>query len=102
MDVLFRRYKLGRRSAINSLQHYGLKMSGITKETFKEADADTKLDILFDYVKDIYSTQTAQIETCNKRFKKIEKRKVKDTVVACSLGLIGGFAAVIAKLKIWG
>ena len=84
-------------------------MTGITKETFKEADTHTKLDILFDYIKDIYNLQETQngtflnhIDVCNAKFYKLNKKKMKDTAIASGFGFIGGFSAVLAKLKIWG
>ena len=73
-------------------------MNGITKETFKEADTDTKLDILFDYIKEIYE----QKKVCGTRFEYLESKKLKDTALASSMGFVGGAAAVIAKMKFWG
>jgi Mg2+ and Co2+ transporter CorA len=84
-------------------------MTGITKETFKEADPETKMDILFDCqretsddIKQIMKLMQEHPLNCESRFKKLEKRKFKDTIVAGGMGFIGGFSAVIAKLKLWG
>ena len=83
-------------------------MTSITRETFKEADDTTKMDILFDYqketsgdIKSIINLMQEHPGNCEDRFKKLESRKFKDTFIAGGLGLIGGFSAMIAKLKFW-
>ena len=84
-------------------------MSEITKETFQEADEKTRLDILFDLqcgtsddIKEIKDLLQLHPADCEARFKNLENKKVKDTVVSGSLGFVGGFAAMTAKLKFWG
>lgn len=77
-------------------------MNGITKETFKEADNDTKLDILFDYIQNIHKSQAKHPEKCNERFDRLENKGIKDTAFSAGFGLVGGFAAMAAKLKWWG
>jgi hypothetical protein len=84
-------------------------MPGIAKETFKEAGPETKMDILFDYqketsfdIKQIKQLMEGHPLNCETRFKMLENRKFKDTIVAGSLGFIGGFSAMVAKLKFWG
>ena len=84
-------------------------MTGITKETFKSADPETKLDILFDYhsdtskgIKNIESLLQQHPTDCEKRFVTLEKRKVKDSFLGGGMGLLGGFLTMAAKLKFWG
>ena len=77
-------------------------MNGITKDTFKAFPVDAKLDTLFDYIQDIHVQQNEHPVACNKRFEKLEDKKVRDTVVSSGMGLLGGFVAVAAKLKFWG
>ena len=72
-------------------------MPEITKDTFKEAGTDTKLDILFDYISAIHEKQNKQLEFCGKRFEKLENKKLKDTGLAAMFGLVGGFLAVASK-----
>lgn len=83
-------------------------MNGITKETFKDADTDTKLDILFDYryedhmnIKKILDLLSQHPKNCQTRFEKLESRSVKDTLLSAGFGFVGGFAAMAAKLKWW-
>ena len=84
-------------------------MTGITKDTFKNADQETKLDILFDYhcdtsqgIKNIEALLQKHPTDCEKRFTTLEKRKVKDTAFSGGMGLIGGVLTMAAKLKFWG
>ena len=77
-------------------------MNGITKETFKECDTDSKLDILFDYIQDIHNEQATRPAECEARFKALENQKPFNTAVSAIMGIVGGAAAVFAKLKIWG
>lgn len=79
-------------------------MNGITKETFKDADTDTKLLLLFDCLGHIYKLQKDHPEACktkfekiNKRFETLEKKKLKDTATSSLFGFIGGFLAVLGK-----
>lgn len=83
-------------------------MNGITRETFKEADEKTRIDILFDFQKDtsdniktIMDLLQQHPTDCDSRFKKLENMKYKNTGIAAGLGLIGGFSAMILKLKFW-
>jgi len=84
-------------------------MIGITKETFQEADEKTKLDILFDFqvttskgINDILKLLQQHPSDCEDRFKRLENRKFRDSLVSSGFGLVGGFAAMAAKLKFWG
>ena len=84
-------------------------MNGITKQTFQDADEKTRFGILFDYqicmsgdIKKIKELLEKHPPGCEERFKKLENRKLKDTVISGGLGFIGGFTAMAAKLKFWG
>jgi|FLOH01.1.fsa_nt_gi hypothetical protein len=84
-------------------------MNGISKETFEAANEKTKLSILFDYQKGTHSNIESILSLlqkhpldCEKRFKKLEHRKLLDTVLSGGLGFVGGFSAMAAKLKFWG
>jgi len=84
-------------------------MNGITKQTFQDADEKTRFGILFDYqfttaqdIREIKNLMQKHPHGCEERFKKLENRKLKDTIVSGGLGLIGGFSAMVAKLKFWG
>jgi hypothetical protein len=63
--------------------------NGISKETFKGMDIDSKLDVLFDYVQQ----SSLNIET-------LKKRPVLDKCFSFAGGVIGGFMAALG-LK-WG
>jgi hypothetical protein len=84
-------------------------MNGITKDTYKAASTDTKLDILFDLhcerngdVKEILIRLASHPTDCGLRFEKLEKKSVRDTFVSGGMGLLAGFATMAAKLKFWG
>jgi muramoyltetrapeptide carboxypeptidase LdcA involved in peptidoglycan recycling len=84
-------------------------MNGITKETFDSADKETQLRILFDYqhgthenINKILELLKAHPGNCDDRFKKLENMKMKNTALSAIMGLIGGFSAMVAKLKLWG
>lgn len=78
----------------------------ITKDTFEKMDDSSKLNVLYDYavathdesqaMKKIHYEHTAD---CNKRFKKIEKRKIVNTGAAAAGGVLGGWSAVWAYFK---
>lgn len=69
----------------------------VSKDVFKTMQPDEKLEVIFDNVSEIRKCQKCQINECEERFKNIENRKWKDKGVAGIAGLIGGFAAQIAK-----
>lgn len=84
-------------------------MTGISKDTFKKADSETKLNILFDYhsetsrgIKNIENLLQKHPTDCEKRFISLENRKVKDTAFSGGMGLLGGVLTMAAKLKFWG
>ena len=76
-------------------------MDGISKETFNSAEADVKLNILFDFLTEIHSQQKKQFEAGDKRLQALEKQKLKFYSIAGIGGIIGGFIAVMTK-KIMG
>ena len=63
---------------------------GISKETFKGFDTDSKLNTLFDYTID------TRIDVSEIRVQ-ITKRKKIDTTVAGMMGLVGGAAVMFGK-----
>ena len=63
---------------------------GISKETFKGFDTDSKLNTLFDYTIDT----RADVSEIKKQI--VNKRKVDTTVAAC-MGFVGGFAAMAGR-----
>lgn len=64
-------------------------MNTITRETFEGMNTDSKLNVLFDYLVD-----------SNQRLQILEKRKRFDTAFSGTMGVIGGFIAMIG-VKIW-
>ena len=75
----------------------------IKKETYVNADDKTTKALTFDLLDHLYSkldetaeTQIKQVETCNRRFTKIEGGKKRDTAVSAASGFGGGFVAVAA------
>jgi hypothetical protein len=92
------------------------KMEGISKETFKSMDTDSKLAVLFDYVYEIHEVApkrvrdrdvkcARQVAECNKKFdhfnnecdsvkKSMKIRMVFSSAAALVGGFIGGWSAV--------
>lgn len=83
----------------------------ISKENFRRLESpEAKLDALFDYL--VY----ASTEKCDSRLKHclelfrshhleiegLKKRRRTDTAVAGGSGFLGGFVAVLAKIKFLG
>lgn len=58
--------------------------NGISKDTFKGMDVNSKLDVLFDYLH----------ESC-RHIKMLKKRPVLDKCLAFAGGVIGGFLAAL-------
>ena len=63
--------------------------NGISKDTFKQMNVESKLDVLFDYIQDSYHN-----------IEQIKKRPIADKCIAFVGGIIGGFLAALG-LK-WG
>lgn len=87
--------------------------NGVSRETFEKMPVESKLDTMFDYIKDIHiiidargKEHTEHIEVCMSKFRRIEKNESKRTAISAATagagGVIGGFAAMLAKLKIFG
>jgi len=70
--------------------------NGISKETFKGMDVDSKLGVLFDYSHDNYHS----IEGMKTSINALKKRPFIDKFCAFAGGAIGGFLAALG-LK-WG
>jgi len=49
----------------------------------------------------IYRAISGQFSHCDRRFKKIENRKLVNTVASAGGGFVGGFTALIAKILFW-
>jgi len=76
----------------------------IEKDSFDGADTSTKLSILFDYQKNtrkILKLLGQHPTGCEARFKKIEKKAFFSMIITPPAAFLGGFAAIVAKLKWW-
>lgn len=73
----------------------------ISRETFDSGDTDTKLGIIFDTTSALHTKFDAQCKKCDERMNKLENNKKKNTIYASLSGLVGGFAAVMAKAAFW-
>jgi len=80
-------------------------MNGITKGTFKEADTDTKMDILFDYlyetrkeIREINEKMGNHPIDCEKRFKTLELNSNK--IDPFIYKIMGGIAALVFIITI--
>lgn len=85
------------------------RINGITRDTFKTLDTDGKLCTLFDSISSLrYTSDKDHIQchdqqgACEKRFRKIENRKITSTLASAFGGMIGGALAVWAKIKLLG
>jgi len=85
----------------------------VSKEAFDSADNKTKLLLIYGMLKDIginLSEHVAYQESncgkrskkCDARFIKIERRKITNAGISATGGFIGGFVAMILKIKFWG
>ena len=72
---------------------------GIEKDTYKGANPETARGLTYDMLAEIIQ----HLKASDKRFKKLEKKRVFDTSVSAITGLIGGAAAfVMSKLFMKG
>jgi len=79
--------------------------SMISQNDFEKVDdQNVKLNILFDYVTDVYGLLCKKDEicadrlvTCDGKFKTLENRKKLDMTISGTFGLIGGFIAGVAR-----
>jgi len=83
-------------------------MNGITKDTFKDADRDTQMLILFDVsitTNDAVTTLTShcpdQRRECEAQLVKIRSGQRWDKAWSVAGGFIGGFSAMVAKVAFW-
>ena len=77
--------------------------NGISKETFKGMDVDSKLGVLFDYSHDNYHNiegMKTSIESTKNSIESLKKRPKADKCWSFVGGTIGGFLAALG-LK-WG
>jgi len=70
-------------------------MNVISRETFEGMGTDSKLDTLFDYVKNGYECSCRTEEQLKGLEKKVERKKVIDLAFAGFTGLGGGALAVL-------
>lgn len=84
----------------------------ISRESFNSADEPTKLLLIYDLLTEqnaILAEHTLnqnllcerRCSDCDKRFLKLERRKIVNTGISAIGGFFGGFCAVIAE-RIWG
>ena len=66
----------------------------IDEDQFKQLPVDEQRLAIFRAV-------NGQFGLCDKRFKKLERRKVVDTGAAAGGGIIGGIMTVLAYFKFW-
>jgi hypothetical protein len=74
-------------------------MNEIKKETFEKMSVNLQMLVIFDYVHSIHEFIKNQPAICDTRIKKIEKSRPIDLLYSGIGGLIGGFIAIIAKIK---
>lgn len=83
-------------------------MTGISKETFKDAEKNTQMLVLFDLMQENNSLLVEHIKKqdencsgraseCDKRFKKLESGRKVDLTVSATTGFIGGIVGIFAK-----
>lgn len=72
-------------------------MNGITRDTYRDLDTDSKLNVLFDYMHEIHDCACSTDQKFNDFEKKYDNRKRFDTTIAGTSGFIGGFIAVLVK-----
>ena len=70
-------------------------MDSISRETFDQMDTDSKLNVLFDYVKDT-------CDVCRTLGDKLESKKKIDTGIAAIAGFVGGVIAHLGQLTFFG
>lgn len=78
---------------------------GIKKQTYVEADEKTTKALTFDLLNKLYEMaeertkqHTEHLEVCSTRFKKLESKRKKNTIVAAASGAGTGFAATLAYI----
>lgn len=67
----------------------------ISKETFQGYTVESKLDTLFDITKATHNQACLKREECNKRFEKLERRKLLDKGIAVVSGAIAGILGAL-------
>jgi hypothetical protein len=86
-------------------------MVEITKDSFAGMDTDSKLNVLFDLMHGLCRHDSeseheceTRLQTCEVRFKRLERIRIWYPVAAGAGGVIGGFIAAWTqfKLKIFG
>ena len=69
---------------------------GIDKKTYVEADRQTTKSLTFDLLDSLYKKVDCQIDNCNDRFRLLEDKKKKDTIISSLSGFLIGIVAMAA------
>ncbi len=72
-------------------------MNGISRETFVEMDQDSRLAVLYDFMRDLHGQAEAHCEKLDTLGKKFERRKKFDTTVSAGAGFVGGAVVMLFK-----
>ena len=72
-------------------------MNGISRETYEEMEVGSKLNVLFDYVKQSHECACNTETKLDALEKKVDRRKNADTAKASFMGLMGGMLAAFGK-----
>lgn len=75
-------------------------MNGVSRETFEGYDTNSKLNTIFDYMKELHQCQGETAKAVQDFKERYEKRKRFDTATGAGAGLIGGFFAALG-IKWW-
>jgi hypothetical protein len=77
----------------------------IARDTFIDASPETARALTYDLFKGLYekvdnllACHHQHMDLCNTRFKDLENRKIKDTIIASGSGFLGGVAAGLLAL----
>lgn len=71
--------------------------NGITRDTYRELDVNSKLNVLFDYAQKQHDKSCATADQLEELSDRFERRKRVDTAVSGASGFIGGALMVFVK-----
>ena len=69
----------------------------VDEESFAKLPIEDQLVAIYRLEVAKHAEQCKQVEMCERRFAGLDKRKLKDSGFAGTMGLIGGFLAIAAK-----
>ena len=72
-------------------------MKGISRETFEGMDDSSKLNVLFDFIREANECACNTEEKLEELKEKFEQRKWVDTSVSAIAGVVGGAAVWLGK-----